>query len=192
MAIRFNESDVRSMGRTAAGVHAISLRDGDSLVSADAIAAEACERSLPLRGRPKRHGQADHASRDFPIQKRAGLGVIAMNVTARTGDIVCAGVVETTDDLIFISAKGIVMRTKVECAPHHRAGDPGRHRYAHGRRRPRRLLRPRPQPARTKTASSPAVSNRPRRSQRRRRNGARPSSARTRACGRRRRLIERD
>ena len=51
---------------------------------------------------------------DFPIQKRAGLGVIAMKVTARTGDVVCAGVVETSDDLIFISAKGIVMRTKVD------------------------------------------------------------------------------
>jgi DNA gyrase subunit A len=51
---------------------------------------------------------------DFPIQKRAGLGVIAMKVTARSGDVVCAGVVETSDELIFVSANGIVMRTKVE------------------------------------------------------------------------------
>jgi DNA gyrase subunit A len=50
---------------------------------------------------------------DFPVQKRAGLGVIAMKVTPRTGEIVAAGIVETTDELIFISAKGIVMRTKV-------------------------------------------------------------------------------
>jgi len=51
---------------------------------------------------------------DFPVQKRAGLGVKAMKVTDRSGDVVCAGVVEATDDLICISAKGIVMRMKVE------------------------------------------------------------------------------
>jgi len=113
MAIRFNESDARAMGRTAAGVHAISLRAGDSLVSADAIAANRVKDHflfvMAQDGMGKRTKVAD-----FPIQKRAGLGVIAMKVTARTGDVVCAGIVETTDELIFVSANGIVMRTKVE------------------------------------------------------------------------------
>ncbi len=112
MAIRFNETDARPMGRTAAGVNAISLRAGDSLVSADAIPADNSGLSIFVvaeNGLGKRTKVAD-----FPVQKRAGLGVIAMKVTPRTGPIVDAGVVEQTDDLIFVSANGIVMRTKVE------------------------------------------------------------------------------
>ena len=112
MAIRFHETDARPMGRTAAGVNAISLRAGDSLVSADAIPAETealCLFVVAENGMGKRTRIAD-----FPQQKRAGVGVIAMKVTPRTGPIVAAGVVEQTDDLICISANGIVMRTKVE------------------------------------------------------------------------------
>lgn len=101
------------MGRTAAGVHAIALRAGDSLVSADAIATDRIKELnlfvMAQDGMGKRTKVAD-----FPVQKRAGLGVIAMKVTARTGDVVCAGIVEPTDELICISANGIVMRTKVE------------------------------------------------------------------------------
>ncbi len=111
-AIRFNESDARPMGRTAAGVHAISLRDKDSLVSADAIPAERakdlCLFVIAQNGMGKRTRVSD-----FSVQKRAGLGVIAMKITPKTGEIVAAGIVETTDELIFISAKGIVMRTRV-------------------------------------------------------------------------------
>ncbi|MDQ6602324.1 MAG: DNA gyrase subunit A, partial [Chloroflexota bacterium] len=111
-AIRFNESDARAMGRTAAGVHALSLRDKDTLVSADAIpeerAKDLCLFVIAQNGMGKRTRVSD-----FPVQKRAGLGVIAMKVTPKTGDIVAAGIVETTDELIFISGKGIVMRTKV-------------------------------------------------------------------------------
>ncbi len=113
MAIRFNESDVRSMGRTAAGVHAISLRKDDSLVSADSIhvadVKHICLFVIAESGLGKRTRVSD-----FPVQKRAGLGVIAMRVIPRTGDLVVANVVEDTDELIFVSANGIVMRTKVE------------------------------------------------------------------------------
>jgi DNA gyrase subunit A len=112
MAIRFNETDARPMGRTAAGVNAISLRAGDRLVSADAIPADNSDLSIFViaeNGLGKRTKVSD-----FPVQKRAGLGVIAMKVTPRTGPIVDAGVVEQTDDLIFVSANGIVMKTKVE------------------------------------------------------------------------------
>ena len=113
MAIRFHETDARPMGRTAAGVNAISLRADDALVSADTFdpgrVKGICLFVIAENGMGKRTRVAD-----FHVQKRAGLGVIAMKITAKTGDIVSAGVVEDSDELIFISANGIVMRTKVE------------------------------------------------------------------------------
>jgi len=112
MSIRFAETDVRSMGRQAAGVNAIALHQGDTLVSADAIPAEPsrtlCLLVVAENGMGKRT-----PIQDYRIQSRAGLGVIAMKVTERTGDIVCAGVVDVKDDIIFVTANGIVNRQSV-------------------------------------------------------------------------------
>jgi len=109
MSIRFAETAVRSMGRTAAGVRAIALHNGDSLVSADAIPADPsrtlCLLVVAENGMGKRT-----PIQQYPVQGRAGAGVIAMKVTEKTGDIVCAGVVDVSDDVIFVTANGIVNR----------------------------------------------------------------------------------
>ncbi len=110
--IRFEETEARAMGRTAAGVTAIKLRDGDSLVSADtfspADAARLCLLVVAENGMGKRT-----PIRDFNAQGRNGLGVIAMKVTPRTGRIVVSGVVENTDDVLFVTAKGNINRQHV-------------------------------------------------------------------------------
>ncbi len=113
MSIRFAETDVRSMGRAAQGVKAITMRPDDSLVSADMIPEDADKTYCLLIVAENGLGKRTQVSQ-FPVQRRAGLGVKGMQVTARTGDIVASSVVEPTDEVIFMSANGIVMRQRVD------------------------------------------------------------------------------
>lgn len=108
-AIRFAESDVRPMGRTAAGVIAIRLTDNDRVASMDVVDQEKDLLVVCEAGVGKRTPLAD-----YPLQGRAGQGVITMKLTPAMGKIVSARVVDATSHLMLISAKGTVIRIRME------------------------------------------------------------------------------
>ena len=101
MSIRFSESDVRSMGRGAAGVRGIRLRSGDRVVGAD-IAEEGNEvLVITERGYGKRT-----ELKLYRIQTRGGSGVKAMQLTKKTGEIVSVRFVSEKDEMLIMTAAG--------------------------------------------------------------------------------------
>ncbi|MGH8127780.1 MAG: DNA gyrase subunit A [Gammaproteobacteria bacterium] len=104
-AIRFAESDVRAMGRTAAGVRGKRL-EGDHTLIALLRAADGDILFASEHGYGKRT-----VADEFPIQRRGGRGVIGIRVSTRNGNAVGALSVDETDDLMLISAGGTLVRT---------------------------------------------------------------------------------
>jgi len=107
-AIRFNEEDVRAVGRTAAGVHAMRLEDGDYLTGADVVRPDCRLLLITEKGYGKRT-----RLEEFKRQGRYGKGVRAMFISELTGKIVSARVVDENDEVTFISTGGIILRTSV-------------------------------------------------------------------------------
>ncbi|MFT7292866.1 MAG: DNA gyrase subunit A, partial [Pseudohongiellaceae bacterium] len=107
--IRFKESDVRAMGRTARGVRGIKMADGYSMISL--IIPEEGKQILSVseNGYGKRT-----SSEDFPIYGRGGQGVIGMQTSDRNGAVVGAVQVSESDEIMLISNKGTLVRTRVE------------------------------------------------------------------------------
>ena len=108
-ATRFNEKQVRAMGRTARGVRGINLADGHKLISL--IVPKEGGRILTVteNGYGKRTENAE-----FPAKGRGGKGVIAMSTSARNGSLVGAVQVWDTDEMMLISNQGTAVRTRVE------------------------------------------------------------------------------
>lgn len=109
--IHFHESDVRSMGRTAAGVRGVNL-DGN----VDKVVGMVCvgrEDSNLLVVSEKGYGKRS-AINDYRITKRGGKGVKTINVTEKTGKLVAIKEVIDTDDLMIINKSGITIRMAVE------------------------------------------------------------------------------
>ncbi|MFT4673052.1 MAG: DNA gyrase subunit A, partial [Pseudohongiellaceae bacterium] len=106
--IRFKESDVRAMGRTARGVRGIKMADGYSMISL--IVPEEGKQILSVseNGYGKRT-----SSEDFPIYGRGGQGVIGMQTSDRNGAVVGAVQVSESDEIMLISDKGTLVRTRV-------------------------------------------------------------------------------
>jgi DNA gyrase subunit A len=104
-AIRFNEKDVRSMGRTAAGVRAISLERDDEIVSMDILLEEKEIFIMTEYGFGKMTKTNLYRS-----QARAGKGVKTYKITKKTGDIVGAEIIEKEDDVMIISKDGVIIR----------------------------------------------------------------------------------
>ena len=108
-AIRFAESDVRPMGRTAAGVRGIRLRGDDRVVAMEALSAEGGDVfTVAERGYGKRS-----AAEDYRLQGRGGQGVINFRTTAKTGRVMAVRQVAGEDELILISQEGKILRTPV-------------------------------------------------------------------------------
>ncbi|MGH9457399.1 MAG: DNA gyrase subunit A [Thermoanaerobaculia bacterium] len=110
MAIRFSEKDVRPMGRTAAGVRGISLREGDHVVELDVFPTEEGEVLTVTEG-----GFAKRtALGEYRLQGRGGSGVINIKTTERNGKV--AGIAHVTGDeeMLVITAQGKIIR----CATH--------------------------------------------------------------------------
>ena len=109
MAIRFHEDQVRAMGRNARGVKGINLRSGDRVV--DMVLARLGSSLLTVceNGFGKRTDLEDY--RD---QNRGGLGLINIKTTERNGKVVALKAVSDEDDLMLISAKGIIIRTGLD------------------------------------------------------------------------------
>jgi len=108
-AVCFDETDVRAMGRIAVGVRGVRLRDGDYVVGAARADADKTVLSITERGFGKRT-----PVEEYRITNRGGLGIRNYMVTEKTGPIVGIKVVDGTEDLLLVTAAGILIRTPVE------------------------------------------------------------------------------
>ncbi len=107
-AIRFKETDVRPMGRTARGVKGIKLGAGQKVISLINV-GEGEVLTVTEKGYGKRT-----AIEDYPIYGRGGQGVKSIQTTERNGQVVGAAQVSTEDELMLISDSGTLVRTRVE------------------------------------------------------------------------------
>ncbi len=107
MAIRFPESDVRPMGRTAYGVRGISLREGDSVVAMEVVPAgsDATVMTVCENGYGKRTPLDE-----YRVQSRGGVGIISIHTTDRNGRVVGIASVGAEDELMLITQQGKVLR----------------------------------------------------------------------------------
>jgi DNA gyrase subunit A len=112
MAIRFPESDVRRMGRNARGVRGIRLRKGDEVCGLVVIQAGAALLTLCEHGYGKRSSLGEYRS-----QTRGGLGLKDIQTTARNGRVVQVAAVREGDDVVLITAQGMIIRTSVDQIP---------------------------------------------------------------------------
>lgn len=113
-AIRFNEQDVRPMGRTAAGVRGIRVDDegGDAVVGMVCIDPEDTTTSILV---VSEHGMGKRSAlEDYRVQSRGGKGVKTINVTSKTGNLVAIKTVTDNDDLMITTTSGITIRTAAD------------------------------------------------------------------------------
>ena len=108
-AVCFDETDVRAMGRTAVGVRGIRLREGDYVIGA----ARADEGKTVLSITEKGYGKRTPIE-EYRITNRGGLGIRNYMVTDKTGCVVGMKLVDGTEDLLLVTAAGILIRTPVE------------------------------------------------------------------------------
>ncbi len=107
-AIRFNENDVRPMGRNAVGVRGIKLGEGHKVISL-ILAEEGHVLTVTEHGYGKRTPVSD-----YPIHGRGGLGVISIQTTARNGAVTGAKLVNEGDEIMLITSGGTLVRTRVD------------------------------------------------------------------------------
>ena len=108
-AVCFDETDVRAMGRTAVGVRGIRLREGDYVIGAARADADKTVLSITENGYGKRT-----PIEEYRITNRGGMGIRNYMVTDKTGPVVGMKVVYGTEDLLLVTAAGILIRTPVE------------------------------------------------------------------------------
>ena len=109
MAVCFAETDVRAMGREAVGVRGIRLKDGDFVVGAGIAEEGKTVLSITEKGYGKRT-----AVEEYSVHNRGGLGIKNYMVTDKTGPVVGMMVVDGSEDLMAVTAGGIMIRTAVE------------------------------------------------------------------------------
>ncbi|UCE19046.1 MAG: DNA gyrase subunit A [Gemmatimonadota bacterium] len=107
-AIRFNESEVRDMGRTAQGVKGVKLRKGDEVVGMVVVQREGTLLVVTENGYGKRTSMMD-----YPVKHRAGMGVITIRTSQRNGKMVTIKEVVDDDELMIITVKGVVIRLPI-------------------------------------------------------------------------------
>jgi DNA gyrase subunit A len=108
MSIRFSESDVRSMGRSAGGVRGINLGASDAVV---ALAVMVSDATLLVAGENGIGKRTDFA--EYRPQSRGGKGIITMKTNERTGNVVGALTVKDADEIMLITVTGQMVRTRV-------------------------------------------------------------------------------
>ncbi len=107
MAIRFDETDVRPMGRTAYGVRGISLRDGDEVVGMEVVREGGTLLTVAQNGYGKRT-ELD----EYRVQSRGGVGIINIQTSDRNGKVVGIAYVHEDDELMIISQQGMILRMR--------------------------------------------------------------------------------
>jgi len=117
--IRFKESDVRQMGRTASGVTAMKLKKGDRIVAADVLNAGEKDREI-LIVMENGHGKTTSA-KEYKVQKRGGSGIKTAKVTSKTGMVVGGAVLSNEEkaegELVVMSRKGQVIKMALKGVP---------------------------------------------------------------------------
>lgn len=110
LAIRFSEADVRKMGRTARGVIGIRLEDSDIVVGMDVIRKNEMVELLTM----SENGCAKRTDIDeYRTQGRGGKGIISMRLNSKTGKLVGVKIVNPEDELMVITAEGIILRQEI-------------------------------------------------------------------------------
>ncbi|MBK6765383.1 MAG: DNA gyrase subunit A [bacterium] len=108
-AVRFNESDVRSMGRTATGVRGVLLKPAIDAVGMIVVRGDSTILTVTEKGYGKRSDVSD-----YRLTKRGAGGVLALKTTDKTGRMVAMKEVGDSDDLIIITEQGVVIRQNVK------------------------------------------------------------------------------
>ncbi|HEX8287968.1 MAG TPA: DNA gyrase subunit A [Pyrinomonadaceae bacterium] len=111
MAVRFDESGVRPMGRVARGVRGVDLRKGDFVVSVCAVSKEGTEKILSIS--EQGFGKQTQVS-SYRLTKRGGKGVINMKTTAKTGKVVAAFPVDEESEIMIITQQAKLIRLGVD------------------------------------------------------------------------------
>lgn len=106
--IRFAEDDARAMGRVSQGVKGMSLEEGEKVIGMELLEAGIEILTVTERGYGKRSEESEYRK-----QSRGGKGILAMKLTEKTGNIVSIKPVTERDDLMIITDKGQVIRTKI-------------------------------------------------------------------------------
>lgn len=109
LAMRFNESEVRRMGRVSTGVKGISLRPGDEVVDMAVLREDSTLLTICENGYGKRSDQTA-----YPCKHRGGKGVIDIKTTERNGDVVACKEVQTEEEIMIMTQNGIMIRMPVE------------------------------------------------------------------------------
>lgn len=109
MAIRFHEQDVRSMGRTAAGVKGITLQENDKVVGVGTLEKNEDILIVTEKGYGKRTSIAEYRS-----QSRGGKGLMTCNITERNGAVVALKTVKESDELMIMTDSGVLIRISVD------------------------------------------------------------------------------
>ena len=107
--IRFNEEDARPMGRATGGVRGISLDPGDVVEGVEVVHEDAMLLTVTENGFGKRTPFAE-----YRVQRRGGKGLIANNLTDKTGDLVTALSVHDADAIMIVTKKGTMIRMPVD------------------------------------------------------------------------------
>ena len=117
VAIRFSEEDVRSMGRTAAGVKGIDLRKDDIVVAAaiidPAIGEEEFNKLSVLTVTEEGYGKRTKLG-EYRVQSRGGKGIINLKMNEKTGKIVDVKIVDNETEVMLITSEGTLIRTRVD------------------------------------------------------------------------------
>ena len=108
LSVRFHESDVRGMGRDTTGVKGIELRAGDAVVGMVVVKREATLLVVTERGL----GKCSHID-EYRVQKRGGKGILTLNRTEKTGNVVSLMEVLPEDEVMLITKGGIIIRSSV-------------------------------------------------------------------------------
>ena len=106
MAVCFQETDVRAMGREAMGVRGIRLREGDYVVGAARAIAGKTVLTITEKGYGKRT-----AVEDYRITSRGGIGIKNYGLTDKTGNVVGIKVIDGSEDLLVVTSQGVMLRT---------------------------------------------------------------------------------
>lgn len=109
MSIRFHESDVRCMGRSATGVKGITLSEGDQVIDVAIVVPEKCVLIVTKKGYGKRTPMDE-----YRVQSRGGKGVKTLNITPRKGNLISHKIVSDEEDLMIVTQSGMVIRLKVK------------------------------------------------------------------------------
>ncbi len=114
-AIRFKETQLKALGRNAAGVRAIKLKKGDTISGFDIIDLSGKEKEVNAKLLVVMEtGFAKQTSlKEYKVQSRGGMGIKTAKITPKTGNIVSSQIIRGEEELIAISAKGQVIRTEL-------------------------------------------------------------------------------